>query len=223
VTPWTVGEPLFAVAFVVGCGLLPFLLLPLLTALFGEPLARPLRPAIGVIDDVALALEALARAFLVALLLAMLATVLLRYVFGISLTRLNEGALYAHGFAFLLAAPAACLRGAHVRVDILYSQFGERGRALVDLAGFYVFLAPLLLALLVVAGPAVEFAWRIGERSQETDGLPLVYLLKTAMLVFATALLAQGMAMAGRAALRLRGLAPIPVQAAGLPRGEGAA
>jgi TRAP-type mannitol/chloroaromatic compound transport system permease small subunit len=52
----------------------------------------------------------------------------------------------------------------------------------------------------------VELAWRIGERSAETDGLPLVFLLKTAMPVFAVAMLAAGVAHAGRAALRLRGL-----------------
>ena len=221
-TPWSFGEPLFAAGFVIGCGLLPFVLLPLLVALLGETAARPLRPAIGLSDDLSLALESLARVFLVVLLFSMLATVLLRYVFGIGITKLNEGALYAHGLAFLLAAPAAFLRGAHVRVDIIYALLGTRGKALVDLLGYYLFLAPLMLALLVTAGPAVEFAWRIGERSAETDGLTVVYLLKTAMLVFAVALLAQGMAMAGRAALVLRGLPPVPEPAA-LPSNEGAA
>ncbi len=221
--PWSFGEPLFAVAFVIGCGLVPFVLLPLAALVFGEAGARPLRPAIALADDMALALEAASRVFMALLLVAMLATVLLRYVFGISLTKLNEGAIYAHAFAFLLAAPAALLRGAHVRVDIAYASRGPRGKAAIDLLGFYLFLAPLMLALLVTAGPAVEFAWRIGERSAESDGLPLVWLLKTAIPVFAAALLAQGTAMAGRAALTLRGLDPAPVRAGALAGGEGAA
>jgi TRAP-type mannitol/chloroaromatic compound transport system permease small subunit len=222
-SPWTVGEPLFAVAFVVGCGLAPLLLLPLLTLLLGEPGATALRPAIRIADDVALFLEAAARWFLLALVIGMLATVMLRYVFGESFTKLNEGALYAHGLAFLLAAPAAFLRRAHVRVDILYAAMTERGKAIVDFFGFHLLLAPVMLALILTAGPAVEFALRIGEKSQETDGLPLVYLLKTAIPIFATALLAQGMAGAGRAALTLRALAPQPEPASGLPQGEGVA
>jgi TRAP-type mannitol/chloroaromatic compound transport system permease small subunit len=76
----------------------------------------------------------------------------------------------------------------------------------VDVAGFTLFLAPTMLLLLIYCGPVVELAWRIGERSPETDGLPLVFLLKTAMPVFAVTMLAAGVAHAGRAALRLRGL-----------------
>jgi TRAP-type mannitol/chloroaromatic compound transport system permease small subunit len=222
-TPWTIGEPLLGAAYVVGFGLAPLLLLPMATLLFGEAPARPLRALIGICDDIALALETLARWFLLALLLGMLATVLLRYVFGISLTKLSEGTLYAHGFAFLLAAPAAFLRGAHVRVDIFYARRDARGKAWVDLLGFHLLLAPLMLALLITAGPAVEFAWRIGERSQETDGLPFLFILKTAIPLFAAALLAQGLSSAGRAALTLRRLDPAPPPPGGLPQGEGIA
>ena len=78
--------------------------------------------------------------------------------------------------------------------------------AMREVAAFSRCLGPWRLALLAWRGPGGALAWRIGERSNETDGLPLVWALKTAMPVFACAMLAAGVAHAGRAALRLRGL-----------------
>jgi TRAP-type mannitol/chloroaromatic compound transport system permease small subunit len=220
-SPWTFGEPLGAAAVIALGALAPFLAIPVLVALIGEPAARVLRPMIAIVEDVSRALEAFARACLVVLALGMLTTVALRYVFGDSITRLNEAVMYAHALGFLMAAPAALMRDAHVRVDVFHARLSPKGKALVDLAGYALFLAPVMIVLLLYAGPVVELAWRIGERSGETDGLPLVFALKTAMPVFAVAMLAQGCASAGRAALTLRDL-PAPPEARHLPLPEGA-
>jgi TRAP-type mannitol/chloroaromatic compound transport system permease small subunit len=206
VTTGELAGPLGLTAVVALGALAPFLVLPALTAVFGAPLGPLQRTVAGLAEDVAGALAAFARGCLVVLALGMLAVVVLRYVFGESFTRLSEAVMYAHALAFLFAGPAALIGNAHVRVDLFYEGTGQRGKALVDLLGFSVFLAPLMLVLLAFSGPVVELAWRIGERSNETDGLPLVWALKTAMPVFATAMLAAGVAHAGRAALRLRGL-----------------
>lgn len=219
---WTVGEPLGAVMVVLLGGLAPLLLLPLATLMLGEAAARALRPGVAIVETIAGGLEAFARWCLLVLALGMLVTVGLRYVFGESFTRLNEAVMYAHALAFLMAAPAALMRDAHVRVDVVYAQLSPVRKAWVDLAGFHLFLVPVMLLLLVYSGPVVELAWRIGEKSAETDGLPLVFLLKTAMPVFAAAMLAQGCAVAGRAALAIRGLAA-PAEVEHLPLQEGAA
>ncbi|NJR20270.1 MAG: oligosaccharide flippase family protein [Hyphomonadaceae bacterium] len=127
-------------------------------------------------------------------------------IFGESFTRLNEAVMYAHALGFLMAAPAALITNAHVRVDVVYEHVSTRTKALLDLIGFCVFLAPVMLLLLIYSGPVVELAWRIGEKSPETDGLPFVFLLKTAMPVFAVTMMMAGVAHAGHAALRWRGL-----------------
>ena len=54
-------------------------------------------------------------------------------------------------------------------------------------------------------------AWRILERSRESDGLPLVFLLKSAIPVFAVMMIAQGLALAARAALTVSDETPPPV------------
>ena len=222
-TPYDLGQPLGAALIVMGYALAPFLILPLLIVALGEAAARVARPAIDLIDRLSLSFETFSRWCLLAMTFGMLATVVLRYAFGQSFTKLTEGVLYAHALGFLLAAPAALLRDAHVRVDIFYGGLSDRGKAIINLLGYALFAAPVLLMLLFAAGPVVDLAWRIGERSAETDGLPLVFLLKTAIPVFASALLAQVLAQACRAAIAIRGLAPATPPPDGLPQGEGAA
>jgi len=207
VTVTEIAGPLGAVSLVILGGLAPFLAAPLATALLGAPVAGVMRALIALAEDIAAVLGRFAQLCLLVLALGMLSGVILRYVFGESLTKLSEVVMYAHALGFLMAAPAALIGNAHVRVDIFYEGLSARARAAVDVAGFTLFLAPTMVLLLIYCGPVVELAWRIGERSPETDGLPLVFLLKTAMPVFAVAMLAAGVAHAGRAALRLRGLA----------------
>lgn len=202
-----IAGPLGAVSLVILGALAPFLAAPLATALLGAPVAGVMRALIALAEDIAAVLGRFAQLCLLVLALGMLSGVILRYVFGESLTKLNEVVMYAHALGFLMAAPAALIGNTHVRVDIFLERLSDRGRAAVDVAGFTLFLAPTMVLLLIYCGPVVELAWRIGERSPETDGLPLVFLLKTAMPVFAVAMLAAGVAHAGRAALRLRGLA----------------
>lgn len=205
-SPADLAAPLGSISVVILGGLAPFLALPLATALWGEAPGRVLRPAVELSEDLAAILARFAQVCLVVLALGMLGTVLLRYVFGESFTKLNEAVMYAHALGFLMAGPAALVANAHVRVDVLYEHFTPRTRAWVDIAGFTLFLAPFMLLLLIYSGPVVQLAWKVVERSNETDGLPLVWLLKTAMPVFAVAMLAGGLAHAGRAALRMQGL-----------------
>jgi TRAP-type mannitol/chloroaromatic compound transport system permease small subunit len=56
--------------------------------------------------------------------------------------------------------------------------------------------------------PYVARSWAILERSRETSGLPLVFLLKTLIPAFAILLGLQGIAQAIRASLVVAGAAP---------------
>ena len=205
-SPHILGEPLGAIAVISLGGLAPFLLTPLGVVIWGERIAGVQRTLNAIAEDIAFWLGKFAQACLLVLAFGMLSTVLLRYIFGESFTRLNETVMYAHALGFLMAAPAALITNAHVRVDVVYERVSERTKAALDLIGFCVLLAPVMVLLLIYSGPVVELAWRIGEKSPETDGLPFVYLLKTAMPLFAVTMLMAGVAHAGRAALRWRGL-----------------
>jgi TRAP-type mannitol/chloroaromatic compound transport system permease small subunit len=139
------------------------------------------------------------------LVLVQFAVVLLRYVFGLGSIWLQESIVYAHGFAFLLAAAWALAIGAHVRVDVFYREAQPRTRALIDLFGALVFLLPMAALILTVSLPYAARSWAILERSRETAGIPAVFLLKTAIPVFAALLILQGVAQMLRAAAALGG------------------
>ena len=130
--------------------------------------------------------------------------VLLRYLFGTGSIRLQESIVYAHALAFLFAAAWALKIGAHVRVDIFYRDASPRVRALIDLLGAIILLLPVAGLILWVSLPYVSRSWAILERSQETSGLPFVFLLKAAIPLFAVLLILQGLAEIARAADALR-------------------
>ena len=127
----------------------------------------------------------------------------MRYGLGAGAAKLTESILYAHATLFMLAAAWTLREGRHVRVDIFYADASPRRKALVDLFGSLLLLIPFALSLLVLSLPYVARSWAILERSRETSGLPLVYLLKTLIPVFALLLLLQGAAQAIRATYAL--------------------
>ena len=71
---------------------------------------------------------------------------------------------------------------------------------MIDLAGALLLLLPFALVLLWLALPYAARSWAILERSQETSGLPLVFVLKTLIPLFALLMALQGIAQAIRGA-----------------------
>ncbi len=132
------------------------------------------------------------------------ALVLARYVFGFGSIWLSETVIYCHAALIMLAAAWTLRAGGHVRVDVFYDQATPRTRAGIDLLGSLLLLLPFALVLLWLSMPYAARSWAILERSQESSGLPLVYLLKTLIPVFAALMALQGIAQAIRALAVLR-------------------
>jgi TRAP-type mannitol/chloroaromatic compound transport system permease small subunit len=156
------------------------------------------------IDRVSTVIGRAAAWLVLAVVVVQFVVVLLRYAFDAGSIWLQESIVYAHGFAFLLAAAWALKTGAHVRVDVFYREARPRRRALVDLLGTLLLLLPMAALILWVSLPYAARSWAILERSQETSGLPLVFLLKSAIPLFAALLILQGIAEMIRAAAVLR-------------------
>ena len=194
-----------------GWVLTPVIALPLLAAVWtvagGLPpvVTAVLSRTAGVIDAVNRCIGDAVRWFALALVLITSLIVIQRYVFGISITKLQESVIYFHALLFLLSSAITLLAGGHVRVDIFYSRLSDRAKAWTDIIGVYLALLPMCWLILDTSRSYVGGAWRILERSREGDGLPLVFVLKTAIPVFAVMMIAQGVSMAARAALTLRG------------------
>lgn len=193
----------------VGYGLTPLLLLPLAVLLSPGLFAGPSARISAIIDRISGAALGAAMGFALLLLFATLVLIVLRYAYGLAFSWLSETVIYAFAAMFLLGAAGALRDHAHVRVDILRPHFGPRGRAVIEMAGAYLLLIPVCI-LILDASVSRSFvrSWASFEGSRESDGLPIFFLFRTLIPIFATLLLAQGVSEAVKAALSLRGRRP---------------
>ena len=122
-----------------------------------------------------------------------------------SVTKLQESVIYFHALLFLLSSAVTLLAGGHVRVDIVYARLSDKAKAWTDILGVYLALFPMCWLILDTSRSYVGGAWQIMERSRESDGLPLIFLLKTAIPLFAVMMMAQGVSMAAKSALTIAG------------------
>ena len=141
----------------------------------------------------------------VAMLLVQFAIVLMRYVFGVNFIWFQESILYMHGFLFMLAAGYALLHDEHVRVDIFYREAPQRAKAMINLLGSCVLLLPFMVLVFYTSFGFVMNSWVDLEGSTETSGIQGVYLLKSAILIFAILVGLQGISLAIHSVRVLRG------------------
>jgi len=135
-----------------------------------------------------------------AIVLVQFALVVARYVFSVGSLWLTQSVIYGQAALIMLAAAWTLSAGGHVRVDVFYAHASARAQAMVDLIGSLLLLMPFALTLLWLSVPYAARSWAILERSQEASGLPLVFLLKTLVPLFALLMALQGVAQTIRAA-----------------------
>lgn len=193
---------------VLGVLCLPLFAVPLLVVAFPGLIDRFAKRMIAFLDALSGGALNLAIASALILVLAQLAVVILRYAFGLSFTWLSEIVIYAFAAMFMLGSAAALRDDAHVRVDILRPHFGEAGRNWIELVGTYLFLFPICLRLITNGEQGLTRSWSLLEGSRESDGLPILFLFKTLVPVFAVLLMTAGLSVALKAALRLTGKLP---------------
>ncbi len=127
----------------------------------------------------------------VVMVLLTFAIVILRYGFNLGWIWLQEIVTYLHVMVFTIVAAWTLQQDGHVRVDIFYAEMPAKKRALVDLLGTLIFLVPFCIFVLVIAWPYVASSWKLMEASREAGGLPLVFLLKSLILILPALLLGQ--------------------------------
>ncbi len=132
------------------------------------------------------------------------AIVLLRYGMNQGWIWLQECVTYLHALVFMTAAAWTFQTDEHVRVDIFYRERSERHKAWVNLLGTAIFLLPFCIFLFVIAWDYVAASWAVMEGSREAGGLPLVYLLKSLILLMPALLLIQSFAVVKTCLLTLR-------------------
>jgi len=130
--------------------------------------------------------------------------VVLRYGFNMGWIWMQESVTYLHAITFMVAAAWTFQADDHVRVDIFYRDLSDRYRNWVNLLGTVLLLVPFSLFMLAVGWGYVAASWATHEASMEAGGLPLVWVLKTFILVMPALLLLQAWSTASACLRALR-------------------
>ena len=158
-----------------------------------------LNAAVGKIADVAV----FASCFISA------ANAFVRYGFSYSSNAWLEVQWYLFGATVMLGAAYTLFRNEHVRVDILYAAFSERGKLWVDVFGFIFFMLPATILLTWMTWPFFLDSFVRNEGSPNAGGL-LRWPVKLVMPVGFFLLSLQGISELIKRIALLRGYTPDP-------------
>jgi TRAP-type mannitol/chloroaromatic compound transport system permease small subunit len=93
-----------------------------------------------------------------------------------------------------------------VRVDILRPRFGPKTKAGIEMFGSLAFIVPIGILILYSASGLIARTWTDLEPFNESDGLPIQYLFKTLVPIFAVLMISQALSQALKSAMIIRGL-----------------
>ena len=161
---------------------------PLATARRYHADKHSMRKILRIIDSVNERAGAISSWLLLVLIVVILWEVIARYVFnapttwGFNSFRMLNGALIVFGWAY------AQRYNSHIRVDILYTRFSPRKKALVDVIGTSLLFLPLFGTFVVLAGRSVlrsyGFYMTHGQGSIPTNPLYLTLIFIGLCLFF---------------------------------------
>lgn len=130
--------------------------------------------------------------------------VFMRYALGRPSAWGYDTSYMLYGAMFFMAGAYALSQNAHVRVDLLYRKWPTRVQAAVELALYFVFFFPGVIALLWAGYHFAALSWRMNEHSMFTPGGPPLYHFKALIPISGALLFLQGVAETVRAVICLR-------------------
>jgi TRAP-type mannitol/chloroaromatic compound transport system permease small subunit len=140
-----------------------------------------------------------------AAVLVCFAVVVQRYAFSTTRLWMQDLYVWLNGAMFMAVAGYTLLIDGHVRVDIYYRPASRRRKAVMDLIGVLAFLLPFCVVVWLWGFEFVQRSWMLREGSANPGGMPGLYILKTFILAFTVLVGLQGIAMALRSVLVLKG------------------
>jgi len=128
-----------------------------------------------------------------------------RYVMKNSSVAMQELEWHLFAMIFLLGAAYTLKLDNHVRVDVIYSRFTPKAKAVVNLVGTLLFLLPFSALIVKTSIPFAINAFHFNECSPDPGGLPNRWILKSIIAVGFSLLFLQGLALASRCVLTIAG------------------
>ncbi|MGK7888434.1 MAG: TRAP transporter small permease subunit [Leptolyngbyaceae cyanobacterium] len=111
---------------------------------------------------------------------------------SLSSNSLIESQWYLFSLIFLMGAAYTLKHNDHVRVDMFYSRWSEKRKALANLIGTGLFLLPFCVLVIMFSWKVILISWQSWEMSPDPGGLPR-YPIKSVIIVSFLSLMAQGL------------------------------
>ena len=148
---------------------------------------------VAAIERVIALFAKVAALLVIALSLLVVWDALNRYLFHGGSVALQEWEWHLFDILFLLGLSYTLQSDKHVRVDIFYSRFSPRTKAIVDTVSQLFLVIPFTLLILYVSWDFVAISYAQHEVSADPGGLTHRYLIKGMILVGFTLLLLQSL------------------------------
>lgn len=129
-----------------------------------------------------------------------------RYLLKRSSVAVQELEWHLFAVIFLIAAAYTLKHDRHVRVDVVYMRLKPETQAWINFIGSLVFLLPFCLVGIWSAKHFVVNSFLIGETSPDPGGLPYRYVLKSMVPIGFFLLSLQGVSLAVRSWLQIKGI-----------------
>ncbi len=161
--------------------------------------------AVGVIDGICRWSGYIVAWATLATVILCFATVYLRYVMGTGLIWLQEAYIWTHVVVIVMGAGYTMMTGGFVRVDVFYSHWSVRKRALSDMAMTLLLLLPFLIIFGIGVWTFWSSSFASDEGSLNPGGMGNYWLLKATLLGFVLLIGLQGLAFVLRGLMVLAG------------------
>lgn len=126
------------------------------------------------------------------LIAIMVLEIVARYVFGAPRIWVADTSLWLYGIIFMVGGAYALLQKKHVTADLFYRRLSPRGKAVVDIIGYLVFLFPLIILLFPISVDGVILSRETGELSLLTIWRPILWPFRAVIPVALFLMLVQG-------------------------------
>ncbi len=127
-----------------------------------------------------------------------------RYILNSPTAWVFDASNLLYGTLFMMCGAYTLALGGHVRADFIYGRLRPRPQAAIDLALYFLFFVPGILALIYSGWQYAGDSWRIGEHSTITAEGPPLYHFKTVIPIAGALVMLQGVAEIVRCVVCLR-------------------
>jgi len=115
----------------------------------------------------------------------------MRYMLDVGSIAIQEIIIYLHALVFSVGAAFTLKNDMHVRIDIFYSNYKRDFKKIINILGASLFLIPTCILIFITSWDYVISSILLLESSKEAGGLPILYILKSYILLLCITLFFQ--------------------------------